>query len=243
MALPDVAHVLRQIAAALSAVHDKGVVHRDLKPENVFLIQTAGVRDFVKVFDFGISKVHAAQTQLTRSAVLLGTPEYMAPEQTTGRGEAIDHRTDQWALACVAWCMLTGKPPFTAEDVTAILFQAAHQPPPGLRKLLPDLPDEVESVLLRALAKSPRKRFPTIAAFARAFEQACGGALERTPAVAPVPRYRRLLAKLLSGEPRPTQRLPSRTSPAGAGRPRAVWLLVGATIGAASTVAAQALMR
>jgi len=82
------------------------VVHRDLKPGNVFLLQIPGEPDFAKVLDFGISKMKAARTQLTNASAVMGTPNYMSPEQATGMVEDIDHHADQWALACIAWQML-----------------------------------------------------------------------------------------------------------------------------------------
>jgi serine/threonine-protein kinase len=100
MPIEGVVHVVRQVASALNAAHDQGVVHRDLKPGNVFLVQIPGEPDFVKVLDFGISKMKAARTQLTSASAVMGTPNYMSPEQATGMIDDIDHRTDQWALAC-----------------------------------------------------------------------------------------------------------------------------------------------
>jgi serine/threonine protein kinase len=103
MPIEAVAHVVKQVASALSAAHGQGVVHRDLKPGNIFLVQIPGEPDFAKVLDFGISKMKAARTQLTNASAVMGTPNYMSPEQATGMVEEVDHRTDQWALACIAW--------------------------------------------------------------------------------------------------------------------------------------------
>ena len=114
-------HVIRQVASALNAAHDQGVVHRDLKPGNVFLVQIPGEPDFVKVLDFGISKMKAARTQLTSASAVMGTPNYMSPEQATGMIDDIDHRADQWALACIAWEMLLGRCPFVADEAAALL--------------------------------------------------------------------------------------------------------------------------
>src|ERR1019366_9287577 len=114
MPLPSAIRISRQVAAAVSAVHAKGIVHRDLKPANIFLVQVPGEPDFVKVLDFGVSKIKAARTKLTDASTVIGTPEYMTPEQASGSGEEIDHRADQWALACIVWEMLSGRTPFTA---------------------------------------------------------------------------------------------------------------------------------
>ena len=108
LSAPAAIHIIRQVASALSATHAKGIVHRDLKPANVFLLSVEGETDFVKVVDFGISKVRAAGTKLTAALAVMGTPNYMAPEQAEGRIDEIDHRTDQWALACIAYELVGG---------------------------------------------------------------------------------------------------------------------------------------
>jgi serine/threonine-protein kinase len=184
--LEMVRHVVRQIATALEAAHAQGIVHRDLKPANVLLLQPPGERDFVKVVDFGISKVKAATTRITRTSMLIGTPEYMSPEQASGHADEVDHWSDQWALAAMSYQMLSGQPPFASEDVRALLFQVAINDPTPLRTHAPDLPAEVEAVVMRGLAKKPGDRFPSITAFARALD----GKPEATaamPAVAPAP--------------------------------------------------------
>jgi hypothetical protein len=172
LSLPATLHLVNQVAAALGATHAKGVVHRDLKPANVFLLALDGENenDFVKVVDFGISKVKNTAARLTRSSMLLGTPDYMAPEQAAGLVDDIDHRTDQWALACMAWEMLSGRRPFVADSLPMLLYQIAQQHPPALQA--PDLPAEIELVLRRALSKRQSERFPTIGAFARALAAA-----------------------------------------------------------------------
>ena len=141
--IEGVVRVVRQVASALSAVHVQGIVHRDLKPANVFLVQVPGETDFVKVLDFGIAKMIAAHTRLTNAAVALGTPIYMSPEQATAQIDAIDHHVDQWALACIAWEMLLGTPPFVAEDVTALLHRIVKMEPHPLTPHLPGLPPTV----------------------------------------------------------------------------------------------------
>jgi serine/threonine protein kinase len=159
--------IANQVSSALAATHAKGIVHRDLKPENLFLLRVEGVTDFVKVVDFGISKVKASNEKLTRASVMMGTPAYMAPEQATGRVDDIDHRTDQWALACIVWEMLTGDVPFAGKDTPTLLYNITHGEPPPLQA--PDLPPDLEPVLRRALSKRQGDRYPTVTAFARAF--------------------------------------------------------------------------
>jgi serine/threonine-protein kinase len=176
-------HVVRQVASALNAAHDQGIVHRDLKPGNIFLSQIPGEPDFVKVLDFGISKMKAARTQLTSASAVMGTPNYMSPEQASGMVEEIDHRADQWALGCIAWEMLLGRGPFVADDAGALFYQIIHQDPHPLAPRVPGLPADVEAVLRRALNKQPAGRFPSMRDFARAFEAASfGRAADATPA-------------------------------------------------------------
>jgi serine/threonine-protein kinase len=170
--LATAVHIAKQVASALAAAHDQGVVHRDLKPANVFLVELPGEPDFAKVLDFGISKVRAASTQLTKASSIIGTPNYMSPEQATGMLDEIDHRTDQWSLACIVWEMLAGRPPFASDDMSAVFYQVIHLEPRPLRKQAPDLPVAVEAVLHRALAKDMADRFPSIRDFASALASA-----------------------------------------------------------------------
>jgi serine/threonine-protein kinase len=184
MPIEAVVHVVRQVASALNAAHDQGVVHRDLKPGNVFLVQIPGEPDFVKILDFGISKVKAARTQLTSATAVMGTPNYMAPEQATGMLEEIDHRTDQWALACIAWEMLLGRGPFVADETAALLYQIINLDPHPLAPRVPGLPPAVETALRRALRKKPAERFSSMREFSRELESAAFG---RPADVTPAP--------------------------------------------------------
>jgi serine/threonine protein kinase len=177
-------HITRQVASALAAAHAQDIVHRDLKPANVFLLSVAGEQDFVKVLDFGISKMKSARTKLTRKLTVMGTPNYMSPEQALGRVDEIDHRADQWSLACIAWEMLSGQGPFVADDSVAVLYQVINVEPQPLAKRAPNLLPEVESVLRRGLSKRQKERFPSIREFSRAFEAA---ALGRSADVTPPP--------------------------------------------------------
>jgi serine/threonine protein kinase len=173
--LATVARIVKQVAGALSAMHAKGIVHRDLKPGNVLLLQIDGVFDFPKVVDFGISKLINASTQLTRPATVLGTPEYMSPEQASGRTAEVDHRADQWALACTAWRMLSGRAPFFGFDLDDMINQIVREEPPPLQAGAPEVSAELDRVLRRALSKRPAQRYPTMAAFSRAFHAAAVG--------------------------------------------------------------------
>jgi serine/threonine-protein kinase len=173
LSLPAAVRITKQVASALAETHAKGVVHRDLKPANLFLVRVQG-EDFAKVLDFGISKVRAASTALTNASMLMGTPMYMAPEQAKGESE-LDHMIDQWALACITYEMLAGRPPFLGDDTAALLYQVVHQEPPRLSNFVKDLPAEVEQVIRRALLKDAGERFPNVTAFARALEAAATG--------------------------------------------------------------------
>jgi serine/threonine-protein kinase len=178
--------IAKQVASALSETHNKGIVHRDLKPANVFLSRIQG-EDYAKVLDFGISKVRAASTALTNASTLMGTPMYMAPEQAKGAAE-LDHWTDQWALACITYEMLTGRPPFIGDDTAALLYMVVHEDPPPPSQINPDLPPEIDHVIKRALTKDQAERFPHVTAFARALEAAAAGkvlSVESVPGLGP----------------------------------------------------------
>jgi eukaryotic-like serine/threonine-protein kinase len=187
--LQSAMQIARQAASAVAAVHAKGVVHRDLKPANIFLVQVPGEPDFVKILDFGVSKIRAVQTKLTDVSKAIGTPQYMSPEQAAGARDEVDHRTDQWALACIVWEMLSGQAPFSADDVNAVFYQLTNMPPPPLAPRVPNLPSGVEAVLLRALSKNPADRYPSIRAFSRTLETAAVGTWnEITPLATDVTR-------------------------------------------------------
>jgi serine/threonine-protein kinase len=179
--LATAVHITKQVASGLAAAHDQTIVHRDLKPANIFLVELPGEPDFAKVLDFGISKVRAANTQLTKASSIIGTPNYMAPEQATGMLEEIDHRTDQWALACIVWEMLSGRPPFAADDMSAVFYQVIHLEPQPLRKQAPEVPEAVEAVLRRALSKNIEDRFSSVRDFANALAEAAERPAERPP--------------------------------------------------------------
>jgi eukaryotic-like serine/threonine-protein kinase len=163
---PRAKHIVLQIGKALRAAHAQGIVHRDLKPENVFLIEREGRPDFVKLLDFGIAKVmgNAADEgpRLTRTGMIFGTPEYMAPEQAEGKDA--DHRVDIYAVGCVLHHCLTGAPPYTADSFMAVLTKHLTEPvvPPGARRPELGIPSSVDALVGRALQKNRDHRWQTM---------------------------------------------------------------------------------
>jgi serine/threonine-protein kinase len=151
--------ILRQVARALEAAHQKGIIHRDLKPENVFL-QTVGDETFVKLLDFGLAKATQKDVAVTRSGQILGTPLYMSPEQCRAKG--VDHRTDIYALGCLAYELLCGRVPFTYDNAAELIAAHLNAEPPSPRSLKPELPLVLERLLRNMVAKRPEDR-PTLA--------------------------------------------------------------------------------
>ena len=189
--------IVTQIGSALAAAHREGVVHRDLKPDNVFLCPTpldGEIRDVAKILDFGISKLRGAKTVLTQDAALIGTPQYMAPEQATGRNDDIDARTDIFAFGAIVFEMLAGRPPFLGDTLAAVIHAVVYAPTPSLRELAPETPPAVAAAVERALAKERDARFPDVGSFvkavtARSLETAptVSASIAASPAAKPAP--------------------------------------------------------
>jgi tRNA A-37 threonylcarbamoyl transferase component Bud32 len=168
-----VVSIVTQVASALDAAHAHGLVHRDVKPANM-LLGTVGddrVADHVYLSDFGLSKQSVAPSGLTATGQFLGTIDYMSPEQVEGK--AIDGRADLYALACAAFEMLAGQPPFRRDQNLAVMWAQVSAPPPPVRTWRPDLAPDVDAVLSRALAKSPADRYASCREFAAALRAAC----------------------------------------------------------------------
>jgi predicted ATPase/serine/threonine protein kinase len=169
------AHVMRQVCSAVHAAHAARIVHRDLKPDNVMLEKPGGGpigdRPIAKVLDFGIARLHGGPDEgdsLTLPGALVGTPVYMSPEQC--RGFPADERSDVYALGCMLYEMLTGRPPFLADDLAALLRLHADAAPAPPSRLAPGADPALEAAALRALAKDPAHRFQTPAEFAAALD-------------------------------------------------------------------------
>jgi tetratricopeptide (TPR) repeat protein len=158
--------LIAQAAAGLQAAHDMGVVHRDVKPENLFVTLAM----VVKVMDFGIARTVMA-AGVTMEGAVGGTATYMAPEQASGFS-TVDARADQYALGVVAYEVLAGRPPFQHEALVPLLHMHATEPPPSLLDIDPSIPEPVEEVIMRALAKDPGDRFEDCIDFGRALVQA-----------------------------------------------------------------------
>jgi eukaryotic-like serine/threonine-protein kinase len=148
-----------QIARGLFAAHQKGIIHRDLKPENIFVLSRDGQDDLIKIVDFGIAKDKAHTKKLTQVGMVLGTPEYMSPEQATG--QPTDHRVDMYALGCILYEMLIGDVPFKGENSTKTLTAHVFDPPVPPSQRRPDLniPPALEAVVMRVLQKKPAERY------------------------------------------------------------------------------------
>jgi serine/threonine protein kinase len=160
------------VASALDAAHAAGLVHRDIKPGNMLLDSAAGLDDHVYLSDFGLTKSVAGATALTGTGTFMGTPDYVSPEQITDSG--VDGRADQYALACVTVALLTGRPPYTRTEQMALLWAHMSDPAPSVASLRPGLPQAVDGVIARGMAKSPDDRYPSCGAFAAALRQALG---------------------------------------------------------------------
>src|SRR5438477_2537054 len=180
MALERVVEIVRQVTGALDVAHQQGVVHRDLKSDNIMLSQTNG-DDWAKVLDFGIAKIQqgdgARDVDITAANLVIGTPQYMSPEQCSQSAE-IDARSDIYSLGIIIYEMLAGSVPFTGESPTVIMMKQVQDAPPSLLAMRADLPAGVGAVVARALEKNPAERFPSAGELSEELSRAASGSRE-----------------------------------------------------------------
>ncbi|HEX3596703.1 MAG TPA: protein kinase [Polyangiaceae bacterium] len=192
--------LVRQVLRGLGAAHGAGIVHRDLKPDNIFILrEKAGLRDFVKIIDFGISKFseqNGASSRMTRTGALMGTPHYMAPEQATGSAD-IDRRTDIYAVGIIMYETITGRVPFQAETFNQLLFEIALAKIIPARQVVPDLDPAVDSIIMKASARDPAQRFQSCEEFLAALES-----WERTGSAVSLPAAESIEAIVAATVPR-----------------------------------------
>jgi serine/threonine-protein kinase len=154
--------IVQRVCDAVQAAHDKGIVHRDLKPENIFLVERDGQRDFVKVLDFGISKIQGGELSEsgragTKTGSIVGTAYYMSPEQAQGK-KSVDHRTDVWAMGVILFRALTGRYPFDDESYPMLIVKICSESPRRVRDFRRDVPPELDAIVLRCLERDPSVR-------------------------------------------------------------------------------------
>jgi HD-like signal output (HDOD) protein len=173
---PAAIHIARQVASALGAAHQLGMVHRDLKPANIFLRQHDDYPDFVKVLDFGITKLMSPSPEVghhTQVGAIMGTPAYMSPEQCLGE-TTLDHRSDIYSLGVVVYLMVTGKLPFPEDSLGRLILAHVNLTPKPPAALNPAVPAELSAIVVRAMAKRPAERFATMRDLRRALEASIG---------------------------------------------------------------------
>jgi serine/threonine-protein kinase len=170
-------YLLRQVCQALREAHAAGLIHRDIKPSNIFAARYGGMDDVAKLLDFGLvlPAASASVAPLSEDGQILGTPLFMSPEQAIG-GRPLDERSDIYSLGAVAYYLLTGRPPFDRGGGLGAMIAHVHDPVPPPSLFQAGIPEDLERVVLRCLAKDPADRFPDAASLERALgECACSG--------------------------------------------------------------------
>jgi eukaryotic-like serine/threonine-protein kinase len=163
-------HLLRQVCAALREAHGIGLIHRDVKPSNIIACERGGVHDVAKLLDFGLVRAVGPDNQeetLTQEGELAGTPAYASPEQASGHGE-VDARSDVYSLGAVAYFLLTGQAPFRRSQAFQVILAHLHDQVRPLTELRPDVPPDLEAIVLRCLDKDPGRRFPDVQSLEKA---------------------------------------------------------------------------
>jgi len=207
MPVSEAVDYVLQACDAVAEAHSLGIVHRDLKPSNLFLTERPDGTPMVKVLDFGISKAlhlgdRGSQLQMTASAAIMGSPQYMSPEQIRS-SKNVDARADVWALGTILHELLTGSPAYVADTVPGLLAMIVADAPPPLSSQRPDAPPELEAAILRCLQKDREQRFASVAALARALERFASS--ETKPLV-------RRIARVLGDDAAPETQLAPRSA-------------------------------
>jgi len=175
-----VIHFLRQVCQALREAHGFGIIHRDIKPSNILACERGGVHDVAKLLDFGLVQCTGIRKQdankLTMQGTIVGSPPFMSPEQASGKDD-LDEGTDIYSLGGVGYFMLTGKAPFERDTAIQMLMAHAYEPLVYPGKLRPDLPEDLQAVIVHCLEKDPRKRFPDAESLDRALAQCAAAGL------------------------------------------------------------------
>ena len=171
-----VIYLLRQVCDALQEAHAMGLIHRDIKPGNIFAAQRGGFYDVAKLLDFGLVRpiVEQEHGELTAEGSITGSPLFMSPEQSVGETH-LDARSDVYSLGGVAYYLLTGRPMFTSDKPLKVLFAHVHEPVVPPSQLRPDVPADLEQVVLRCLSKAPEDRYPDAASLEQALAQCAAG--------------------------------------------------------------------
>src|SRR6266568_1117913 len=186
-----VAAIVSQVASALDAAHQRGLVHRDVKPGNVLIARGPRAPEHVYLTDFGVIKRHELTGGITKTGQFMGSLDYVAPEQI--RGEAVDGRSDVYSLGCLLFECLTGKPPFASDLEVTVLYGHLEEPPPSVTAHRPDLPATVDQVVAKGMAKKPEDRYASAGELAAELRAALGPEASSGPHPQPA-RARRLRA-------------------------------------------------
>ena len=202
------AQVAKEIAEALAAAHAEGVIHRDIKPANVMVTRDGKVL----VMDFGIARLISGPETAPQTSAVLGTASYLSPEQA--QGQSVDARSDIYALGVVLYEMLTGRPPFTGDSPMAIAYKQVNATPEAPSSVNPDVPPELDAVVMRALSKNPANRYQTGQEFADDLERArTGGQVMATPLLPAAGEATQVISR-----PQPTSVLPPQQDEPGSSR-------------------------
>jgi len=206
------ATIAQEIAEALGAAHAHGVIHRDIKPANVMITREGKVL----VMDFGIARLISGPETAPQTSAVLGTASYLSPEQA--QGQSVDARSDIYALGVVLYEMLTGRPPFTGDSPMAIAYKQVNATPPAPSSANPDVPPQLDAVVMRALSKNPANRYQTGQEFADDLERArAGGQVMATPLLPAGGEATQVISR-----PQPTSVLPPQERDSGT--PRKAWV-------------------